>query len=107
MDPYITHLSEPWWYGDSLFEFLVPIDATDGRLVVFRSTMPEGFSPPRHIHTREDEVFVIEAGDVTFDIDGRLALARPGHERVHAPWCAAHLPGREHDRGCARDHDPG
>jgi len=40
--------------------------------------MPEGFSPPRHIHMREDEVFVVEDGDVCFDIDGRRLLARAG-----------------------------
>jgi len=77
-DPYVTHQGEPWWYGDSLFEFLIPSAATGGRLAVFRSTMPEGFSPPRHIHTREDEVFVVEDGDVCFDIDGRRILAGPG-----------------------------
>src|SRR3954469_12077162 len=77
-EPYLSHLGDPWWYGEGLFEMLIPFEAAGGRLVVFRSTMPEGFSPPRHIHTREDEVFVIEAGDVTFDIDGRLALAGPG-----------------------------
>src|SRR5262249_7744099 len=49
-----------------------------GAISVFRSTMPQGFSPPRHIHTREDEVFLIEDGDVTFDIEGRHLLAGPG-----------------------------
>jgi hypothetical protein len=35
---------------DSRFDFLIPGDATGGRIAVLRSTMPEGFSPPRHIH---------------------------------------------------------
>jgi quercetin dioxygenase-like cupin family protein len=78
IDPYLTHQGDAWWYGNSLFEFLIPSDATGGRLAVFRSTMPEGFSPPRHIHTREDEVFVVEDGDVCFDIDGRRLQAGPG-----------------------------
>ncbi len=77
-EPYLTHQGDPWWYGDSLFEFLIPSDASGGAIAVFRSTMPEGFSPPRHIHTREDEVFLVEAGDVCFDIDGRRLLAGPG-----------------------------
>jgi quercetin dioxygenase-like cupin family protein len=77
-EPYVTHQGEPWWYGDSLFEFLIPSEATGGKLAVFRSTMPEGFSPPRHVHTREDEVFVVEAGDVCFDLDGQRRLAGPG-----------------------------
>jgi quercetin dioxygenase-like cupin family protein len=76
--PYVTHQSDAWWYGNGLFEFLVPSDASGGRLTVFRATMPEGFSPPRHVHTREDEVFVVEAGDLCFDIDGERRLAGPG-----------------------------
>jgi quercetin dioxygenase-like cupin family protein len=78
VEPYVTHRSDPWWYGDSLFEFLVPSDASGGLIAVFRSTMPEGFSPPRHVHTREDEVFVVEDGEVAFDIDGRRRVAGPG-----------------------------
>jgi quercetin dioxygenase-like cupin family protein len=76
--PHLTHQGEARWYGDSLFEFLVPSDATGGQLSVFRATMPEGFSPPRHIHTREDEVFLVQDGDVCFWIDGKLLLAGPG-----------------------------
>src|SRR4051812_32677177 len=77
-EPYLTHQGEARWYGDSLWEFLVPSEATGGQLSVFRATMPGGFSPPRHIHTREDEGFLVLEGDVCFDIDGRRLLAGPG-----------------------------
>jgi quercetin dioxygenase-like cupin family protein len=76
--PYVAHESEPHWYGNCLFEFLVPNDATSGRLTVFRATMPEGFSPPRHIHTREDEVFLVLEGEARFDLDGEQLVAGPG-----------------------------
>ncbi|WP_187369331.1 quercetin 2,3-dioxygenase [Baekduia soli] len=76
--PYVACESEPRWYGNSLFEFLVPNDATGGRMTVFRATMPEGFSPPRHIHTREDEAFLVLEGDAGFDLDGRTHVAGPG-----------------------------
>ena len=76
--PYTTHLGDAWWYGDGLFEFLIPSEATGGLLTVFRATMPEGFSPPRHVHTREDEVFVVEDGELRFDIAGRAVAAGPG-----------------------------
>jgi mannose-6-phosphate isomerase-like protein (cupin superfamily) len=78
VEAYLAHQGEARWYGDSLFEFLVPSDATRGTMSVLRATMPEGFSPPRHIHTREDEVFFILDGNVCFDIDGRRLLAGPG-----------------------------
>jgi len=76
--PHLTVDGEPHWYGNSLFEFLVPAAATGGALSVFRATMPEGFGPPRHIHTREDEVFLVLEGEAAFDIDGRIVLAGPG-----------------------------
>jgi mannose-6-phosphate isomerase-like protein (cupin superfamily) len=76
--PYLTHQGEPRWYGDGLFEFLIPCDFTGGALSVFRATLPEGFSPPRHVHAHEDEVFLVEEGDVCFWLDGELLQAGPG-----------------------------
>jgi quercetin dioxygenase-like cupin family protein len=76
--PYLAHQGEPRWYGDGLFEFLIPSDATDGALSVFRATLPEGFSPPRHVHAHEDEVFLVLDGDVCFWLDGELLQAGPG-----------------------------
>lgn len=78
IEPYLAHQGEARWYGDSLFEFLIPSDATGGILSVFRATLAEGFSPPRHVHTREDEVFVVLDGDVCFELDGRRLIAGPG-----------------------------
>jgi quercetin dioxygenase-like cupin family protein len=78
VEPYLAHQGEARWYGDGLFEFLVPSEATGGKLSVFIATLPEGFSPPRHVHTREDEIFLVLEGDVTFDLDGRRLLAGPG-----------------------------
>lgn len=78
IEPHLTVGGEPRWYGGSLFEFLVPAAATGGALSVFRATMPEGFSPPRHVHTREDEVFLVLDGEALFDIDGRITAAGPG-----------------------------
>jgi mannose-6-phosphate isomerase-like protein (cupin superfamily) len=76
--PYVSHQGEPQWFGNALFEFLIPNDATGGRLSVFRATLPRGFSPPLHVHTREDEVFLVLDGDATFQIDGRRLSAGPG-----------------------------
>jgi quercetin dioxygenase-like cupin family protein len=78
VEPYLAHQGEARWYGDSLWEFLIPSHVTGGKLSIFQATMPEGFSPPRHIHTREDEVFLVLDGDVCFDLDGQRRLAGPG-----------------------------
>jgi len=76
--PYFAEQPEAWWYGDGLWEFHVPAEATNGHVSVFTATMREGFSPPRHIHTREDEVFLVLQGEVWFDLDGKKTLAGPG-----------------------------
>jgi quercetin dioxygenase-like cupin family protein len=76
--PYVSEQGEARWFGNGLWEFLVPNDATGGQLTVFRATMPEGFSPPRHVHTREDEVFLVEGGEARFDLDGRQLIATAG-----------------------------
>jgi quercetin dioxygenase-like cupin family protein len=78
LQPFISHQGEPRWYGDSLFEFLVPEAATGGLLTVFRATLAQGFSPPRHVHTREDEAFLVLEGDAIFDIDGEVRAAGAG-----------------------------
>jgi quercetin dioxygenase-like cupin family protein len=76
--PYLAEQPEALWYGDGLWELRVPNEATGGQLSVFTATMPESFSPPRHIHTREDEVFLVLEGEVWFDLDGTKHLAGPG-----------------------------
>jgi len=88
-EPYLAHQGEARWYGDSLFEFLIPDEATGGRLTFFRATLAQGFSPPRHVHTREDEVFHVLEGEVTFDIDGELRAAGPGTS-LYMPREVAH-----------------
>ena len=78
VEPYLAHQGEARWYGDGLFEFIVPSEATGGSLSVFFATLPAGFSPPRHVHTREDEVFLVLEGDVAFELDGQRLQAGPG-----------------------------
>jgi quercetin dioxygenase-like cupin family protein len=76
--PHLVSEPEARWYADGLWESLVPSEATGGKLSVFQTTMPEGFSPPRHIHTREDEALLVLDGEAWFDIDGEVRLAGPG-----------------------------
>jgi quercetin dioxygenase-like cupin family protein len=75
---HLAHRGEPCWFAGNLFEFLIPSDSTGGQMSVFRCTARGGFGPPRHVHTREDEVFHVVEGDVCFEIDGRRQAAGPG-----------------------------
>lgn len=87
--PYLSLQGEARWYGNSLWEFLVPAGRSGGKLSVFQATMPEGFSPPRHIHTREDEVFHILEGEAWFEIDGERHLAGLGAVPFDVPTVMA------------------
>ncbi|MEA2348559.1 MAG: hypothetical protein QOG62_2346 [Thermoleophilaceae bacterium] len=87
--PYVSLEGEARWFGDSLLEFLVPGSATGGKLFVFRGTFRRGFSPPRHAHTREDEVFHVLDGEASFDIDGERRSAGPGAS-VYVPLGVPH-----------------
>ena len=49
---------------------LVAGDQTDGRFAVFESHERRGSEPPRHVHSREDELVCVLEGHVTFDVDG-------------------------------------
>lgn len=86
---YLAHQGDPCWFGSNLFEFLVPSDSTGGQISVFRCTAPGGFGPPRHMHTREDEIFHVLEGNVCFEINGRRQLAGPG-TTVWMPRGVAH-----------------
>jgi quercetin dioxygenase-like cupin family protein len=55
------HQQLEWLHGDTL-SVLLDGAATDGRLMVGRFQVSEGEAPPWHVHTREDEVFLLISG---------------------------------------------
>ncbi|MBW4444699.1 MAG: cupin domain-containing protein [Plectolyngbya sp. WJT66-NPBG17] len=66
-----------WVLGD-LYTFKTVSKDTNGlaslvEIVVY----PQTGSPP-HIHSREDESFFIESGELRFQIDGQTVVATPG-----------------------------
>ena len=56
----------------------VPAEAFDGRMFIFEGTFFPGMFIPPHTHTREDEVTVILAGELTIDLGGRVSTAVAG-----------------------------
>jgi quercetin dioxygenase-like cupin family protein len=50
------------WLDGGVFAVLLDSAATDGRLTVGRFTVNKGEAPPYHVHTREDEVFMLIKG---------------------------------------------
>jgi quercetin dioxygenase-like cupin family protein len=52
-------------------------------------TKAEESRPPLHTHANEDEYFLVLEGEITFYIDGRVIVGRPG-EAAFVPRGAAH-----------------
>lgn len=67
---------DPWTgelvgYYTGRFERVLGNDESGGSLAVMRSTVRPGTAPPLHIHTREDESWVVLSGTVRFWLGGR------------------------------------
>lgn len=76
------------WLGVSYRTILKP-EETDGAMSIVDSLSPAGSGPPRHVHEREDETFVLLSGACEFWLEGETFIRRAG-ETVFVPR------GREH-----------
>lgn len=51
---------------------------SDGQLAFFHLVAPPMSGPPRHVHSREDELFYVLEGELVFELDGVRHTIRPG-----------------------------
>ncbi len=63
--------------GDT-YTVLASGDDTGGAFALFHAIVPPGHGSPPHIHTREDEMFYILDGEMTFIVDGKDLVATAG-----------------------------
>lgn len=54
------------------YKVLVSGEQTEGRFAVIEVHETRGAEPPRHLHTREDEVIYVLEGHVSFERNGEL-----------------------------------
>jgi quercetin dioxygenase-like cupin family protein len=67
------------WLDGGFFSVLLDADATDGQLTVGRFDVGKGEAPPFHLHTREDEVFVLIKGTaLVWSGEQKMELAEGG-----------------------------
>jgi quercetin dioxygenase-like cupin family protein len=61
-------------------ETLVKVSAEDSEetLAFFHLVAPPMSGPPRHVHTREDELFYVLEGELVFELDGERHIVRAG-----------------------------
>lgn len=55
--------------GEETLVKVGPADS-DGLLALFHLDAPPMSGPPRHVHSREDEVFYVLEGELVFELDG-------------------------------------
>jgi len=61
-------------------ETLVKVSSedSDGTLAFFHLVAPPMSGPPRHVHSREDELFYVLEGELVFELDGERHTVRGG-----------------------------
>ena len=63
--------------GD-LYRFLATGQDTDGKYATFEAIVPPGSGPPPHIHSREEESFLVLEGEMTFQLGEDRIVAGEG-----------------------------
>mgnify|MGYP001765266171 CR=1 FL=1 len=65
------------WNGTS-YSTILTTKASGGAMSIVDSESPLGSGPPRHIHDREDEAFVVLTGEIEFWLEGQRFTRRAG-----------------------------
>jgi len=77
--PYlVASEEEAIWYFGALFTVRASAQSTAGAFDLLEVVMPEGTSPPPHIHRREDEFVYVLDGQITFTCGERTIRAERG-----------------------------
>lgn len=67
-----------YWYLGHLMSVLLTSEQTGGRYALLRCTERRGLEPPPHLHTREDEAFLLLDGEADYTVGGRVYAAKAG-----------------------------
>ena len=76
-------------YQGGYFKVLIAPEATQNNMALPEMALPKGAEPPPHIHTREDESFYLQEGEIIFYIGDKTIHAHAG-DAVFAPRRIAH-----------------
>lgn len=74
--------------GD-VYTILASGEPTGGAYCLVAATVPPGGGPPPHIHGRDDEMFYIREGEITFMTEGKTLVGKAG-TFVQLPRGVAH-----------------
>jgi quercetin dioxygenase-like cupin family protein len=104
----VAEREAPRWFIQNLATIRLGGDDTDGRFAVVEMVGPHGDMPPLHVHTSDDEIFLVLEGELTVFVGGDVLTGGPGAalfaprgvphtyrvESERARWCAIASPAR-------------
>jgi quercetin dioxygenase-like cupin family protein len=77
------------WFVGTRLRLVATGDDTGGALTVMEQRARRGFSPPRHVHDREDTALLVLAGRLTVEVGDERRTVNAG-ELVWLPRGVAH-----------------
>ncbi|MCU1398881.1 MAG: Cupin 2 conserved barrel domain protein [Acidimicrobiales bacterium] len=78
MDAHAAVSDRDRWFVGTLLTIVADGRDTDGGLALMEQRARAGFSPPRHVHRREDTAMYVIDGELTVDLDGRQSQLGTG-----------------------------
>jgi quercetin dioxygenase-like cupin family protein len=76
-------------YQGGYFKTLISPEESGGSLAILDLVLPSGAEPPPHIHTQEDETFLLMEGKLEVRIDNTLNVLEAG-DAIFAPRNVPH-----------------
>lgn len=64
--------------GGGIYRIVTTAAQTGNKLFAFEAYEPPGGGPPLHIHTREEEFFLVLEGEISFYIGGTVKKVKAG-----------------------------
>jgi quercetin dioxygenase-like cupin family protein len=81
--------AESYWVGGLITRMPLTGAQTGGAFSLFELEVTPGGGVPPHMHTREDETFIVVEGEIAFWLNGEPRTVRKG-EILHAPKRVPH-----------------
>jgi quercetin dioxygenase-like cupin family protein len=75
---------EAWWWFGGLAVIKIAGHQTEGRFSLIEAVWPPNLEVPLHVHSREDELFHVLEGRISYRVGDARIEAAPGHT-VFAP----------------------
>jgi mannose-6-phosphate isomerase-like protein (cupin superfamily) len=76
---HVTPGQDAFWWQGGLMEIKARAEDSGGALGVLEGRFPyQGYGPPLHVHSREDEVMYVLEGQIRFRVGDHEFVAAPG-----------------------------